>query len=345
MPEMRRDPVTGQTVIIATDRAMRPESFTSSTGENIITELLPEHVDNCPFCYGNESMTPPETAAWRNGGEADASGWEVRVVPNKYPVLNENDAFTPPVQQGGLFQGMQGYGVHEVIIETPVHNRHPGDISVSHMRTVIESYHGRFISLLQNKLLHTVIIFRNYKKEAGASVEHPHTQLVALPFIPLKIREEIEGAHRFYFEESRCPYCLMIEEDRGKRIICNNEDFVAIVPFAARLPFETWIMPRVHNSSFGAIQEEKYESLSRIITEVMQRISACLDDPPYNYYIHSAPYPDGSLPYYHWHIEICPRLVTAAGFEMGSGMHINVAVPEDAARFLREVKVKGNVYA
>ena len=345
MAEFRQDIITGRRVIVATDRARRPETFLPVGSENI-REDLPDHVNNCPFCYGNEGMTPPEKVAWRADGPADSPGWKVRVVPNKFPAVEIKGQ--PPshsLAEERFFRQMPGYGEHEVIIENPLHNRHPGEIALDQMQNVLECYRHRYINLAENPFLRSVNIYRNHKKEAGASMEHPHSQVIALPFIPFDLREEIEGSHRFYLEKGRCAYCTMIEEDSdfSQHVICGNNEFVAIVPYAARLPFETWIIPRKHQPSFTDMGTGQLEQLSRIMTNVLRRLAVSLDDPPYNYYIHSAPILTESLPHYHWHLEIFPRLTIVAGFEMASGVYINETVPEESARYLREVK--GNVYA
>lgn len=352
MPDYRRNPITGHWVIIATDRAKRPETFAASaTAEEpeSLHQKVPEHVDNCPFCLGNESMTPPEIIAWREGDSPDthspdAPGWEVRVVPNKFPAVAPEGE--PELsERGRLYQEMPGYGMHEVLVETPRHDHHPGDIPLEHMRKVIDAYYQRYHELAQNKKLKSVNIFRNHKKEAGASIEHPHTQLVALPFIPPGSSEELEGAHQFYLAEGECPYCAMLEAEiqSGERVIFANDDFVVFIPYAARLPFETWVVPRRHRSSFLQIEDHERESFARAMTEILGRMTTLLDDPPYNYYLHSAPLHIPALPYYHWHVEIFPKLTTVAGFEMGTRVYINVTIPEESAEYLQ--KIKGNVYA
>ncbi len=343
MAEFRQDIITGESVIVAMDRARRPESFLPGGSEGLQKEELPEYVSNCPFCNGNEGMTPPEKFAWRSHGPANSPDWKVRVVPNKFPAVEINGRPSPAAGETDIRE-MHGYGEHEVIIETPLHNRHPGEISLEQMQTILESYGSRYISLAKNLSLRSVTIYRNHRKEAGASMEHPHSQIIALPFIPSSIRQEIEGSHRFYLEKGRCAFCMMIEKNDhySKHVICENSQFVAMVPYAARLPFETWIIPRKHYPSFIDMEPEQLEPLARIMTEVLGRISLSLDDPPYNYYLHSAPFLTDSLPYYHWHLEIIPRLTTVAGFEMGSGVYINETVPEESARYLREVK--GNIY-
>lgn len=333
MSEYRQDLITGQWVIMASGRAVRPDTFVPKrkTGQ-----AGKAHRENCPFCYGNEDQTLPEVSAWRNGGGPDTPGWQVRVVPNKFPAV-EPGAGLDTWCRDGIYPGMNGYGVHEVIIETPVHNRHPGSLPVPHMETVLTSYLHRFRELSPNENIKYVQVFRNHLKEAGASIEHPHSQLVGLPFIPPQVQREIDGSRRHYLDRKSCPYCFMLKEELriDKRVIYESDFFVALMPYASRMPFETWIMPKKHCSSFEKISSGEGLDLAVALTAVLNRFAVSLYDPPYNLYLHTAPLRSEDLPAYHWHVEIVPRLNVMAGFEMGSGVHINVTVPEEAAGFMK----------
>lgn len=346
MAEIRQDMVTGRRVIVATYRGRRPDSFISVAGESDHKqhEKVPAYVNDCPFCEGNESMTPPEKVAWRDDGPENSPGWKLRVVPNKFPAAEITDRPAAPLQEWGE-QAVPAYGEHEVIIETPLHNRHPGAIPHEQMHLILACYRQRCMSLAENSSLRSVTIYRNHKKGGGVSVEHPHSQLIALPFIPSNITEELEGSRRYFQEKKRCAFCVMTDEEyhNGEHIIFENQHFISIAPYSSRLPFETWIMPKKHYSSFIDMSPDDLKPLAEIMNEVLGRLSFLLNDPPYNYYLHTAPFFTDSLPYYHWHLEIIPRLTTVAGFEMGSGVYINETVPEDSARYLKEIK--GYVYA
>lgn len=332
MPEIRKDIVSGSWVIIATERAKRPETFTLERTEKII-----EKTDNCPFCYGREHMTPPEVLAIRNNTSApDEPGWDVRVIPNKFPALSFSE--DKQGEKQGLFEFIGGKGVHEVIVETPDHDISPGKLPVEHVKKIVDSYYHRFLELEKDQDIKYIQIFRNHGKEAGASIEHPHSQLMALPILPPSIILEMEEARKYYFQEKRCVYCNIIEEEleRKDRIITENQDFIAFIPYAARLPFETWIVPKRHQSSFSEITMGERQSLADILQEVLSRLWEYLNDPPYNYYLHTSPTGYKQIPDYHWHFEVVPKLTTAAGFELGAGMFINISNPEASAEFMRK---------
>lgn len=338
MTELRQDKVTGRWVIMSMGHAGQKATF-SALSDRIRIEELPAKVGNCPFCSGNENMTPPETVVWREGEEEDAD-WKIRVVPGRYPVLTP-DGNDPLAEQDG--SGVRpAYGLHEIIIETPQHNLHPGRFTPEQMETVIEACHHRFVALSQNSGIRSIILFRNYKEEAGASLEHPHTQVVALPFIYPALKEELEGAHRYFLAEGGCVFCSILREEleAGERIVDVNDDFVALSPYAAGMPYETWILPRKHSPSFQDIRRDQAASLAAMLGEIMTRIFVSLDDPPYLYYLHSAPLTAVTPPYYHWHLEIVPRMMKVAGFEWRTGVFINTVPPEESARFLAQTKVE-----
>ncbi len=333
MPEIRKDIVSGNWVIIATERAKRPETFTRKVTEKNVKK----NGRNCPFCWGNEKMTPPEVLSIRqNNSGVDEPGWEVRVIPNKFPALEYTDEIE--TDKSGIFEFMTGGGVHEVIIETPHHELSPGELPVEQVKKIIDCYYERYHELEKDPNLAYIQIFRNHGREAGASIEHPHSQLIALPVLPPAVKREMDEARNYYFEQKECVYCKMLKEEfsKGERIIAHNEHFAAFIPYAAKLPFETWLLPRNHESSFSEMSEKERQGLAEILHTVLAKLWKQLNDPPYNYYLHSAPSRFNPLPDYHWHIEIIPKLTTAAGFELGAGMFINIANPEASAEFLRE---------
>ncbi|TMI94039.1 MAG: galactose-1-phosphate uridylyltransferase [Bacillati bacterium ANGP1] len=331
MPELRKDPITRRWVIVATERAARPTDFPPG-------EPLPAHSASCPFCEGQESRTPPEiTAVRRPGSLPNTPGWEVRVVPNKYPALRIEGS-TASVHDG-LFETMGGVGAHEVIIETPRHDLHPATLPPGQMATAAWMYRERYRDLDRDERFKYLLLFRNHGRSAGASLTHPHTQLIALPIVPKRATEELEGAQSYFAREGRCVYCDVLRQEVAARIrvVWENGEFISFAPFAAWCPFECWLVPKRHEAAFGSLTDAQIPALAEAMQQTLGRLYRCLSDPPYNYIIHTAPYDAKVGHFYHWHIEIIPRLSQVAGFEWGSGFYINTVPPEDAARYLREV--------
>ncbi|MCD6162326.1 MAG: galactose-1-phosphate uridylyltransferase [candidate division Zixibacteria bacterium] len=331
MPELRKDPIIGRWVIISTERGKRPTDFKS------VTKTRNQKL--CPFCSSNESSTPPEVFAIRNNGSApNTPGWTLRVVPNKFPALKiEGDLNREGV---GIFDKMNGVGAHEVIIETPDHMKDLADLEFEDFRNVLRAFRERIIELKKDSRFKYILVFKNQGELAGASLEHSHSQLIATPILPKRVMEELNGAKRYYDYKERCIYCDIIRQELNDniRIVAANNMFIAIEPFASRFPFETWIMPRFHESNFETIRGEAIISLVSLLKETLQKLRTALNDPPYNLMIHTAPLDNYYPKEYHWHIEIIPKLVKVAGFEWGTGFYINPTTPEDAARFLNEVK-------
>jgi UDPglucose--hexose-1-phosphate uridylyltransferase len=336
MPELRRDPITGEWVIVASERAKRPTDFSRRPKDQ---EFDPSAT--CPFDPGNESMTPPEILAFRHpGSQRNGPGWWVRVVPNKYPALAVEGSLN---KAGfGMYDWMNGVGAHEVIIETPEHDKPFAFLDDRQIEDVLWAYRARYLDLRKDPRLKFILIFRNYGRVAGASLDHPHSQLIATPMVPGVIAQEMEGARRYESYRERCVYCdiLRQEADEGTRVVAENDHFIAFEPFASKYPFETWVLPKRHLSSFAAIAAEEQSAFAAMLGEALRRIHFCLDDPPYNYTIHTAPCDRDDRDDFHWHLEIFPRLTIAAGFEMGTGIYINVTPPEVAARYLREVELE-----
>jgi UDPglucose--hexose-1-phosphate uridylyltransferase len=329
LPELRKDPITGRWVIIATDRAKRPDDF--------IREPVPPPSSRvCPFDYGNEHKTPPEVLAYRTSGGRDQEGWRVRVVPNKFPVLGiEGDLNR---QGEGMYDKMSGIGANEVIIETPDHAATLGDLSDRQIEEVMWAYKERIIDLKKDRRFRYILLFRNHGEGAGASLEHPHSQLIALPVVPKRVQEEVDGARQYYSFKERCIFCDIILEERraGTRLVTETELFAVIEPYAARFPFETWILPKRHSSHFEDTDAGTLAELGRMLRNTIRKIDKVLERPAYNFMLHTAPLQEAPLAYYHWHMEIIPRLTKVAGFEWGSGFYINPTPPEESARFLRE---------
>ena len=332
MDQLRRDPIAGRWVIVFTDKPRAPGDF----------EIEPEQEKKgtCPFCYGHETMTPPEIQAHREGAtKANSPGWSTRVVPNKFPALKIEGDLN---RQGlGIFDMSNGVGAHEVIVETPDHNKSLADLLDHEVEKVIWAFRDRSVDLAGDKRFKYILIFKNHGYSAGASLSHSHSQLIALPMIPKNVREEISGANTYYEYKERCIFCDIIaqEKEENIRLICENSRFLAFCPFGSRFPFEVWILPKEHHSNFRLIRTEDVIDLARILKAVLLKIKDVLHDPPYNFIIHTAPIRDKEREDYHWHIEIMPKLMRIAGFEWGSGFYINPTPPEIAAKYLREAKI------
>ena len=337
MPELRKDPIVGRWVIISTDRAKRPTDF--------VREAVRIKGGFCPFCYGNESKTPPEILAYRpstNGGSSakDSPGWTIRVVPNKFPALGIEGNLNK--QAEGMFDKMNGVGAHEVIIETPDHSSTLAMLPPKRIEDVLWAFRDRILDLKKDKRFKYILLFKNHGEAAGASLEHSHSQLIALPIIPIYVVEELQGAKQYYIYKERCVFCDIIrqESENGIRVVAENEDFLTLAPYAPRFPFETWILPKRHESAFENSSSHMFENLAKAVKLLLMKADRVLDNPPYNLAIHSSPAQDPTNEHYHWHIEFMPKLTKTAGFEWGTGFYINPTPPEEAARFLREASVE-----
>ncbi|MDD4953566.1 MAG: galactose-1-phosphate uridylyltransferase [Candidatus Omnitrophica bacterium] len=341
MPELRKDPIIGRWVIIATERAKRPDQFSSSAQGG-----PPENA--CPFCEGSESHTPHEIYAVRKAGAAaNTPGWDLRVVPSIAPFLGiEGDLGR---SGKGLYDMMNGIGAHEIIIETNQHIANMADLSEEQIALVLACSNDRIVDLEKDKRFKYVLVFKNYGWVAGAGrVKHSRSQLIATPVNPKRVKEELAGARQYYEYHERCVFCDMIRQEMAfkERVILDIDGFVAVTPFAARFPFEVWILPKKHSCDFTSLEPSQRLDLGRIIKKVLAKLKKGLNDPPYNYILHTAPFRREKMGYwksidhdYHWHIEIMPRLTRMAGFEWGTGFYICPLPPEHAAKFLREVEV------
>jgi UDPglucose--hexose-1-phosphate uridylyltransferase len=334
VPELRKDPVTGRWVIISTERRKRPSDFRIDRSTPLVDGY-------CPFCPGHEELTPSEILAYRaNGSGRNQPGWELRVVPNKYPALQVEGNLDREGE--GLFDRMNGIGAHEVIIETPDHQKTLATMSDAEVERVLWAFRERVQDLKQDRRFRYILIFKNHGAAAGATLHHPHSQLIALPIIPDFVREEIDGARSHFEQKERCVFCDIVRQEvaSGKRVIAENADLVSLAPYAPRFPFETWVLPRRHASRFEEASRHEYEALARLLRSVLQRMTRALESPAYNLIVHSSPFSLDTGDYYHWHIEIIPKLTKVAGFEWGTGFYINPTSPEEAARVLREARVQ-----
>jgi UDPglucose--hexose-1-phosphate uridylyltransferase len=302
---------------------------------------LPESSQPCPFCPGNELLTPPEVFAIRDNSAPNTPGWKVRVTPNKFPALRIEEDFHRG-EEGRLFRHMGGCGAHEVIIESPSHNVSLAQQPVEQIRLLFVTLQQRYIDLLRDPRFQTIVIFKNYGEQAGTSLAHPHCQLIATSVVPHMLRQKLAVAAQYFDRTGECVYCAMIEDEIATkdRVVASNEHFVALAPYASQVPFETWILPRRRQSSFRWIDPSLLRPLAEILKEVLSRLHVGLNDPDFNLTVDTVPRGEEQGEYFLWHIQILPRLTQRAGFEMGSGMSINPVLPEEAAALLREAKVE-----
>ncbi len=337
MPELRKDYVTDTWVVFSPARAKRPTDFHTPTRST--------DPSKCPFCPGHEAMTPPEILAYRKDGAANGAGWWIRCVPNAFPALQIEGELNRHVSQ--IFHSMNGVGAHEVIVETPDHDGHFADFSDFQMQEVITAYKHRYVDLTRDKRFKYVLIFKNRGERAGASISHPHSQLIATPIVPRHNHEEESALQRHYEATGgSCLYCEIVETEleEKRRVIAENRSFVSISPYAARFPFEAWILPKAHEVAFEDLADAERTPLAWMMKDIIGRLDHVLDDPPFNYYIHTSPCERKEIRF-HWHIEITPRLTEVAGFERGTGFYINPVMPEDAAAILRgEVGASNRVH-
>lgn len=343
MSELRHDPLSKRWVIIAAERSRRPEDFA------VLDEATPD-TGFCPFCAGNEDKTPPEIAAVRPaGGAANGPGWTVRVIPNKYPALSIEGQLERHGE--GLYDRMRGVGAHEVVVESPQHALHMGDMEASHLEDVLAIAQDRVRDLGRDQRFKYVLLFKNYGAPAGTTLAHPHMQIIATPVTPRAISVELDSARAHFQLKERCLYCDLIEQeiDARERIVSLDEHFAVLAPYASRFPFELLVIPRRHAHAFPDEGRPALSALARCLKETLARLKSVLRDPPYNFVLHTSPntetlhrrrnYWDTLVFDYHWHIEILPRLTRVAGFEWGTGFYINPTAPEEAAAFLRDAVI------
>jgi len=330
MSELRFDITTREWVIIATERGRRPNEFSARK------RMRNTPRESCPFCPGHEHEAPAELYR-----EPQTGAWSVRVVPNKFPTLSPGPIQPPCAtpSSGGMFFRQAGVGHHEIIIESPEHSARIATMSSEAVAAMLCAYRSRYQALRHNPAARLIIIFKNCGEQAGTSLSHPHSQLIATPIVPLWIQTKHAVARQYWDQHQRCLYCDLLEAESAQkeRIIFDTEHFGVFHPFASRLPFETWIMPKRHAPSFGGLQDDEVVDLAKVIRATFRMLGRALGQFPYNYVLHSAPAWEEDRRFYLWHLEILPRLTTIAGFEMGSRIFINTASPEETAAFLRQL--------
>ena len=342
MSELRHDPLSKRWVIIASERSRRPEDFVPQ-GD------APHDGGFCPFCPGNEDKTPPEIAAVRAAGGPNGPGWDVRVIPNKYPALSIEG--THERHGVGLYDRMRGIGAHEVVIESPRHALHVADMEAAQLETVLALCQDRVRDLGRDARFKYVLLFKNHGAAAGATLAHPHLQIIATPVTPRAISVELDSAREHFHLKERCIYCDMLEQEiqSRERVVSLDEHFAVLAPYASRFPFELIVIPRRHAHSFTEEPRATVGALARTLKETLARLKSALKDPPFNFVLHSSPNTEtlvrrrnywDTLPFdFHWHIEILPRLTRVAGFEWGTGFYINPTAPEEAAAYLRDAVI------
>jgi UDPglucose--hexose-1-phosphate uridylyltransferase len=330
MPELRKDPITGTWVIISEERKKRPKYYQIVVDKDL---SMPE---NCPFCPGNEAMTPPETYALRTGlSRPNGPGWDLRVVPNKFPALRIGGELRKSGE--GFYDKISGIGAHEVIIETPQHPRDRADIDSTQIKNTLLAAKSRILDLKKDTRFKYIMVFKNFGPTAGATLSHSHTQLIALPVVPLRVQEEIEGARAHFALKERCIFCDIIqyESEADRRLLAENEHFIVLAPYAPRFSFELAIYPKKHNPAFENTTEAEMESLGTILSATLAKVARSLNHPDYNLIIHNAPCSNNVDEFYHWHIEFMPVLARVAGFEWGTGFYINPISPEESIQALK----------
>ncbi|NIR87190.1 galactose-1-phosphate uridylyltransferase [Candidatus Bathyarchaeota archaeon] len=339
--ELRKDYLLDRWVVIAAKRKRRPTDFAKKAKE--------ETSGVCPFCPGNEHMTPPAILVYlpSNGSirkERDRNGfrhknWLVRCVPNLYPAFTPlNEQEKARVKESPVLA--RAIGHHEVLVESPRHDEHPAVARIPQLVHVINAYLDRLNELSAKNYVKYVSIFRNHRPEAGVSLSHAHTQLISTPFLPRIVSEELGASRRYWIENKRCTFCeILTKEKDSPRFIWENDSFVAFAPWASVHPFEFWVFPKSHQSALTDISRTEIEDLAVALRACLGGLSSLLEDPPYNFGFHIALKKEDS-DHYHWHLEVYPKLTIWAGFEKNTGMFINVVPPKDAARNLREAVQK-----
>lgn len=349
MPEIRKDPVFGRWVIIASERSLRPNQFRETGGGK---------AGHCPFCPGYEAETPPSiytlpakkeasgpgdtmphgVPGSSKAGRGKASDWRLRVVRNKYPALEPEGDTINRVE--GIYDLMDGTGFHEVVIETPRHSQQLEEMPVPRIADLLKTYILRVKAIKKDRRIKYVMVFKNHGASAGASISHPHSQIIAMPMAPIRVVQEITGAGDYRRDRGSCVFCDIVKAEVAgkKRVVGESGDFLAVAPYASRFSFEIWILPKKHLSHFENADLALMPGLAGVLKGVLGKLKRSLSGPAYNLIVHTMPVQDPETKHYHWHIEIMPKMSMVAGFEWGTGFYINTVSPEDAAAILNAGK-------
>lgn len=341
MPQLRKDAISSNWVIVSSERGLRPNDYRNKK-------------QACPFCPGNEEQTPPEIFSIKKGGS-----WKIRVVSNKYPALvnplkhhfqNQASRRAPAPASGRfvfngadrqlaegnpIYKNVFGFGLHEVVIETPDHEARMERLSEKDLAQILDVYAMRHAALIREKGIKYVMVFKNYGPNAGASLKHPHSQIIAMPVVPTRLKSELENSSKYFARNGSCPYCDMIKNERRERarIVEENAEFIAFAPFASRFCFETWIFPKKHSSRFESVSGDTGR-LASILKKTLSKLAFSIDGLSYNLIVQSSPCGRKCEKHFHWRLEILPKLAMMAGFEWGSGFYMNSVSPEQAAKIL-----------
>ncbi|NOY40894.1 MAG: galactose-1-phosphate uridylyltransferase [Planctomycetes bacterium] len=335
MEEIRTDPISGRKVLIAEGRSERPSDYGVSGASHV---QKTEADDNCPFCAGAEHRTPSPIREVLD----EAGRWQVRVIPNKYPAVDAHSTISELGELRTPFSPPdQAYGSHEVVVESPRHLRDVTEISVEHLAIVLQVYRDRLQHWSTDQRMRYVQVFKNFGFAGGASIEHIHSQIVAIPFVPESVESELQGASRYHQRHQRCIFCDLLtqELEQRSRLVLESGRFAAFCAYAGRQPCETWVMPTAHQSDYRMLNDEDTYSLAKMLRQVLQKLHILISQLSYNLILHTLPFSNSGPDHYHWHFEIVPRTTHLAGFEWGTGLFINPLSPERAAKMLRETKV------
>lgn len=331
MSQFRQNPISKHWVLIAPNRAKRPEQFATAP---VMQFNFPEIDEHCVFCPGNEHQNQ-EIAKF-----PDNKNWQVRVIPNKFEALSH----MPFSRNREFYINRSGSGDHEVVI-TRKHNEPVALQSIQTVELTLHVFRQRLLDLYGSSDLVYAQIFYNHGRDAGASLIHPHFQILSTPMLPSGVHDEMAGCYHYYQNSGMCIYCAILQEEKkqGERVIFETADFIAIAPYAARSPFETWILPKTHMGSFEDVSDKQLTALAYILKVTLGQLYVKLSDPPLNFYLHTLPTPKFKHIYnnkksYHWHLTIFPRLAIWAGFEYATGIPVNPMPPEEAAKFLRHTQ-------
>ncbi len=334
MSEIRKDPISHTWVIISTERAKRPSDYIKNAAKEEDNQIA----ESCPLCQ--EAAVPPlPSDPWAGLQEEKNSQWLTRVLPNKFPALKPAVALSQK-EENSFYHSLSGTGGHEIILDSLNHRENLSSMKLSQIEAMLLTYQTRFFRWKLDHRISYVLIFKNYKRAAGASLSHPHSQVIASPIIPPRIFEELREAREYYKLQRECIFCRMIKDELKlkKRLIYQNSSILIFSPYASRFPFETYIIPKKHFASLEETDRETIKNLAKAFKFLFVQLSKLLNDPPFNYMLHVSPLKTPGLLYYHWHFEVIPRLAMPAGYEFGSGIFINPTPPEEAARLLSAKK-------
>lgn len=334
-PEFRRDPVCGRWAVVAPERSRRPMTLEGAE---------PRHRRNgerkpCPFCPGQEHDTPHEVLAYRAPGTpADGPGWQLRVVPNKFPAVRPNVAGEFCAVGGMVFLATPGFGRAEVMIECPEHLPDPTRLSDERFAAVFRAYRDRVVTLAEDPRLAYAAVFKNVGAEAGASLGHTHSQIVAAPVVPELVEAELTGGETFHARTGRCVFCDLVRRElaAGERVIARSDNFLAVAAYAPRFAYEFWVLPVAHSARYETLADAAALELAGLMKRVLAALDRVRNEPAYNWFLHTAPLRSPELPHYHWHLEVLPRTARPAGLEWGYGCFITTVAPEQAAAEMRE---------